>query len=299
MAEDLLRSMFQVKEWRVRFMVITNITKIGEIFGKGHLKQHMKQYLLDSLVDTNIEIKILSLNWLYQCCEILDAEEINNQIIPCFNTLTSDNEPVVRVALAKNLCLICPLIGKKATNDHLLSIVLNLLRDENIEVKTALLENLNGLAMTTNMVSLGQAFYPVLIDMSTNTNWRVKENSMKFILFLVDQGGAEVFNQESLDIRKFIGNYLLDDFFSVRNCAIEAVRKICENFGESWFGNNIMPLIDRMELSRNYKVRVSYIHLSKELIKVTSGPVLKILVQRVLTLCGDPVPNVKINSAKA
>lgn len=54
-----------------------------------------------------------------------------------------------------------------------------------------------------------------------------------------------------------------------------------------------------MELSRNYKVRVSYIHLSKELIKVTSGPVLKILVQRVLTLCNDPVPNVKINAAKA
>lgn len=85
-----------------------------------------------------------------------------------------------------------------------------------------------------------------------------------------------MFNSDQLDIRKFIGQYLLDDFFSVRNCTIFAVKGICEKFGETWFGNNMMPLIDRMELSRNYKVRVSYIHLSKELLKVTNGPVLKI-----------------------
>lgn len=61
----------------------------------------------------------------------------------------------------------------------------------------------------------------------------------------------------------------------------------------------MMPLVDRMELSRNYKVRVSYIHLTNEMIHIMSGPVLKIMIQRVLSMCHDPVPNVKINALRA
>jgi len=79
----------------------------------------MKKYLSEALVDTHIEVKILALNSMYSCCEIIDTEEINNSIIPCLNTLTNDTETVVRVRLASNICKICPLLGKKNTNDFL------------------------------------------------------------------------------------------------------------------------------------------------------------------------------------
>jgi len=35
MAEDLLKNVFDRKEWRLRLAIYTNIPKITEIFGKG------------------------------------------------------------------------------------------------------------------------------------------------------------------------------------------------------------------------------------------------------------------------
>ena len=84
---------------------------------------------------------------------------------------------------------------------------------------------MQGLAQTVNIITLLQAFHPVLFDMSTSTTWRVKECSIKFIVFLAEKGGIEAFSQENQDIKKFLGQYLLDDFFSVRNCAIKALKE--------------------------------------------------------------------------
>jgi serine/threonine-protein phosphatase 2A regulatory subunit A len=51
----------------------------------------------------------------------------------------------VRSALAENLLSICPIIDKGPTNEHILPIFLNLLRDENSEVRLNLFKRLEDL----------------------------------------------------------------------------------------------------------------------------------------------------------
>lgn len=51
----------------------------------------------------------------------------------------------MRSALAENLLSICPKIDKGPTNEHILPIFLNLLRDENSEVRLNLFKRLEDL----------------------------------------------------------------------------------------------------------------------------------------------------------
>ena len=88
--------------------------------------------------------------------EYLDIDDIVTKIIPNIKPISNDNIQHTRckiiidflsnlpiAALAGSLLQLCPLIGKKHTNDHILSIFLLLLRDEYSEVRVNLFKNLD------------------------------------------------------------------------------------------------------------------------------------------------------------
>ena len=59
--------------------------------------------------------------------------------------LESDTFVYVRSALAENILSICPIIERGPTNDLILPIFLNLLRDDNSEVRLNLFKRLEDL----------------------------------------------------------------------------------------------------------------------------------------------------------
>jgi len=86
--------------------------------------------------------------------ELLDAEDIVTKIFPCIKPLATDAAQHVRSALAGSLLKLCPIIGKKNTNDLLLSNFLLLLRDESSEVRINLFNNLDEIAKVIDVESL-------------------------------------------------------------------------------------------------------------------------------------------------
>jgi serine/threonine-protein phosphatase 2A regulatory subunit A len=78
-------------------------------------------------------------------CKILDSQSILTKIVPLLKDLSTDTFTYVRAALAENLLSICPIIEKAATNEHILPIFLNLLHDENSEVRLNLFKRLQEL----------------------------------------------------------------------------------------------------------------------------------------------------------
>jgi len=77
--------------------------------------------------------------------KILDAQSIIMKIIPNLKDLENDSFTYVRSALAENILSICPIIERGPTNEHVLPIFLNLLRDENSEVRLNLFKRLEDL----------------------------------------------------------------------------------------------------------------------------------------------------------
>lgn len=66
-------------------------------------------------------------------------------IIPTLKELQNDQFVYVRQALAENILAICPKIQKAATQEHILPIFLQLLRDDNSTVRLNLFNHLEDL----------------------------------------------------------------------------------------------------------------------------------------------------------
>ena len=86
-------------------------------------------------------------------------------------------------ALASSLLQLCPLIGKKYTNEHILSIFLLLLRDEFSDVRLALFKNLDEITKVIDIDSLSQSLFPALTDLAVDKNWRTRSASIEFLSF--------------------------------------------------------------------------------------------------------------------
>ena len=80
----------------------------------------------------------------------------------------------MRSALAENILSICPIIDKAQTNEHILPIFLNLLRDESSEVRLNLFKRLEDLNKVIGIKELEQSIIPSLTELSNDKNWRIK-----------------------------------------------------------------------------------------------------------------------------
>ena len=99
-------------------------------------------------------------------CKILDAQSIIVKIIPNLKDLETDSFTYVRAALAENILAICPIIERGPTNDHILPIFLNLLRDDNSEVRLNLFKRLEDLNRVIGIENLQESIVPSLRDLS-------------------------------------------------------------------------------------------------------------------------------------
>ena len=97
------------------------------------------------LKDTESEVRTAAVSRLSDFCKSLDAQSIILKIVPNLKDLESDSFVYVRAALAENILSICPIIERGPTNDQILPIFLNLLRDDNSEVRLNLFKRLEHL----------------------------------------------------------------------------------------------------------------------------------------------------------
>jgi serine/threonine-protein phosphatase 2A regulatory subunit A len=74
--------------------------------------------------------------------ELIDRDVILARIIPCVQTLSTDQSQHVRAALSKQISGLAPLLGMPATEEYLLPIFLRLLKDEFSEVRLHLISEL-------------------------------------------------------------------------------------------------------------------------------------------------------------
>ena len=113
--------------------------------GFEQAKEILLPYFAGFLKDAESEVRTAAVGRLSEFCKILDAESIITKIIPSLKDLETDQFTYVRSALAENILSICPIIEKAPTNEHILPIFLNLLRDDSSEVRLNLFKRLEDL----------------------------------------------------------------------------------------------------------------------------------------------------------
>jgi len=165
-----LKSLAEDSSWRIRYTVSDKIVELGQYLGKELNKKYLLPYFLKFLADPEAEIKTNAATRLAEYAILLDVDDIVGKVIPAIKPLASDNIQHVRASLASSILQLCPLIGKKYTNDHILSIFLLLLRDEFSDVRLALFKNLDEITKVIDIDSLSQSLLPALTDLAVDKN---------------------------------------------------------------------------------------------------------------------------------
>ena len=126
-------------------MVADRIMDLAKGIGFEQAKEVLLPFYAAFLKDAESEVRTAAVGRLADFCKILDAQSIIVKIIPNLKDLENDSFTYVRSALAENILSVCPIIERGPTNEHVLPIFLNLLRDENSEVRLNLFKRLEDL----------------------------------------------------------------------------------------------------------------------------------------------------------
>ena len=296
--EKVLTKLACDNNWRVR---LTVCDKLYEILSFPQITNKIKQTSIEIFVklleDSEAEVKNICCLRLEDMTKVLYKEDNFDRILKGIKKLEKDNTTYVRGALASNLLKICPFIGQKKTNDFIFPIFLNIIKDENHDIRMTLIKTLENLNKVLNVDSIIQGIIPSFIEISSNKSWRVRIQIMDVIPIL----------SRILDKNNFMANIfpicissLTDPVFAIREETINLLKKLYKDLKSDEFENKIIEKLNEMIKSTSYLVRNTVALFIKSLCEDENYKEFCDLIENKLIniefiLCNDKIVNVRMN----
>jgi serine/threonine-protein phosphatase 2A regulatory subunit A len=162
------------ESWRVR---LTVADKAHEILCFPGIPDLLKTGIIEIYAklfeDQEAEVRNI-------CCQRLESlalklkDDSIDRILSQLVLLEKDSVNYVRSALATNLLKICPIIGKAKTSNTIFPIFLNLIKDENHDIRMTLLKNLDSLNKVINIDTFIQSILASIVEIANNKIWRIR-----------------------------------------------------------------------------------------------------------------------------
>ena len=296
--EKVLTKLACDNNWRVR---LTVCDKLHEILNFPQITNKIKQTSIEIFIklleDSEAEVKNICCLRLEEMTKVLYKEDNFDRILKNIKKLEKDNTTYVRGALANNLLKICPFIGQKKTNDFIFPIFLNIIKDENHDIRMTLIKTLENLNKVLNVDSIIQGIIPSFIEISSNKSWRVRIQIMDVIPIL----------SKILDKNNFMANIfpicissLTDPVFAIREETINLLKKLYKDLKSEEFENKIIEKLNEMIKSTSYLVRNTVALFIKSLCEDKNNKEFLDLIENKLIyiefkLCSDKIVNVRMN----
>lgn len=136
---SVLNNASEDKSWRVRLNLAKKFSLISESFGNEIINSSLIQIFSTLLKDVEVEVRIAATSNIRSILNNLTVEKINTYIIPNLTYLYNDTNPHVKSGLAAILGDICVIIGKEGTENKLFSIAVELMKDNDTDVKVEII----------------------------------------------------------------------------------------------------------------------------------------------------------------
>ncbi|KZT44349.1 ARM repeat-containing protein [Sistotremastrum suecicum HHB10207 ss-3] len=293
-----LRSSVTDKSWRVRYMVANHFVELAEAVGPVIVRDEMVTAFVQLLKDNEAEVRTAGAGQIPGFAKLIDNREtILAKIIPCVKDLSTDSSQHVRAALANQLSGLAPLLDKEATIENLLPLFLHLLKDEFPDVRLNIISKLEQVNSVIGNELLSQSLLPAIMELAEDKQWRVRQAIIEYIPLLATQLGRTFFDEQ---LANLCMSWLGDSVYSIREAATINLKKLTEVFGVEWAKVAIVPKVAAMGSHPNYLYRMTTV-----LCMTTIGPSLTVevirdhVLQVLLTLITDPIPNIRFNVAKS
>jgi len=116
---------------------------------------------------------------------------------------------------------LCPVVGKKVTNEVIVGMVIGLLNDDFSEVKFNLFRNLDDICKVVDMELIASPFTEALINLASDKNWRTRSIAVEYLPIFTKRLGEDYFNDK---FSKILLEWLVDKIYGVREAAVKCVK---------------------------------------------------------------------------
>lgn len=249
-----LRSLFEDKSWRVRYMVAEKFEKIAKAVNEELLTRDLVPAFVKLLKDSEAEVRTAIASQLPGFCGLLERDVLLNEIMTSIEDLVSDPSQHVRAALGTQLSGLAPILGKEETIQHLLPMFLQMLKDEFPDVRLHIISKLELVNNVIGIDLLSQSLLPAIVQLAEDKQWRVRLAIIEYIPLLAKQLGVKFFDEQ---LSNLCMSWLGDTVFSIREAATQNLRKLTEVFGVDWANQAIIPKVTAMSQQQNYLYRMT------------------------------------------
>ena len=297
---DLIPKLSEDTNWRVR---LTVSDKLNDFLNFPNIDNNFKKISTNIfaklLEDPEAEIRNICCLRLVEITKTLKEENNFDKILQNLRKLEKDQKNFVKGALASNVLKICELIGPKKTNDYIFPIFLTLIKDENIEIRMSLINNLSELNKVIEINNIIESIMPPIKEISANKSWRVRIQIMEIVPVL-----AKLFNQHLFmtNIFPICITSLMDSVFSIREASCKLFVTIYKDTKNEEFEKKLLEKLNELCLSSSYLLRNTALVYIKFYIEKLEDKIYldffeKKLVGIVFNLSKDKIANVRINCA--
>jgi serine/threonine-protein phosphatase 2A regulatory subunit A len=280
--------------WRVRYLLTDKLVELSDKLGAEQKVLLIYQIFIKSLQDTESEVRTAACTKLAEVARIMSPEEVIRHILPNLATLGNDNL-TVKGALACQITKLCPIVGRSATNEKILPVILELLKADNFEIKISIFKDLDSLQAVIGTESLVQSIFPTIREISENTNWRVRADLIQILPVLFKQLGKDFFSAHLIGI---LLKGLEDPIFSVREATTSAVSAISKEGDANWCESVLMSTLIELQTAGSYNKRLIPLATIRILFPLVTGESKSRLFSMLIGMASDNVPNVRLKVAK-
>ena len=295
---DLIPKLAEDTNWRVR---LTVADKLNEILNFPNIDNKFRQVSVNIFAklieDTEPEIRNICCLRLEVISQILKNENNYDKILQNLRKLEKDQKNFVRGALASNVLKLCSLVGIKKTNDYIFPIFLTLIKDENLEIRMTLINNLSELNKVIEINNIIESVMPSIKEISANKSWRVRIQIMEIIPVL-----AKLFNQQLFmnHIFPICITSLTDSVFSIREAGCRLLVTIYKDVKNDEFEKKLLEKLNELCNSTSYLLRNTVLVYIKFFIEKLGEKMYfdffeKKLLGIVLMLSKDKIANIRIS----
>jgi serine/threonine-protein phosphatase 2A regulatory subunit A len=108
-----LRSLFEDKSWRVRYMVADRFEKIAKAVDEEVVTRDLVPSFVKMLKDNEAEVRSAIAGQIPGFCQLLDRETLLHDVMPAIEELVTDSSQHVRAALGMQISGLAPILGKE------------------------------------------------------------------------------------------------------------------------------------------------------------------------------------------
>jgi serine/threonine-protein phosphatase 2A regulatory subunit A len=284
--------------WLVRMKLAKAVRHLVSLFDDELINSDLGAILLFLLRDDDPEVKVAACRCCRLIAEVLVKEQtyFSESVMPEIIEFASSRYRQVREEVARDLCVFARYAPEPVMKERLSPLFVTILSDTDRCVVIAFLRSLGSEFANIDAYRIMQLILPKLIEPGARKNFRIKVEIIELFPLFLPYLSHEAISSQFIPL---MTSWLQDSFFMVREAACKILPKVLTIEEGGFIRESIIALLHRLYYAANQAIRQIALYAAWHMLEAIPKDVIsEQMLPSAVLMAGDPVPNVRLLSAK-